>query len=96
MRENSRITMSVIGKFVLNKDLVKVHKFFRSRTIHLSKVNQSDQFILKGDHNPLQIPELTIPEVIFPKFKEFSNYTALVSTIGLIVYQNVSSSFKYQ
>lgn len=72
--------MSVVRKVVLNKNLVKVHKFFGIiRNVHLTAAEANDPFIIKCTAEDVEIPNITIPEIIIPKFEAYKNFTAVVS-----------------
>lgn len=70
--------MSAVRKFFVNKNLVGQHKNLRKR-LHLTATEVNDKFVLKSDVGNVQIPNVTIPEVIEPKLDLYKNYTAVVS-----------------
>lgn len=72
--------MSVIRKFFVKKDLVKVQKLFDiSRALHLTAAEINDKNVIKSDADHVHIPNVTLPEVIEPKFELYKNFTAVVS-----------------
>lgn len=72
--------MSVIRKIFVKKDLVKVQKLFDiSKALHLTAAEINDKNVIKSDAGHVDIPNVTLPEVIEPKFELYKNYTAVVS-----------------
>lgn len=70
--------MSAVRKLFINTNLVRQQKNVR-RALHLTAVEVNDKFVLKSDVGNVDIPHVTIPEVIEPKLDLYKNYTAVVS-----------------
>lgn len=71
--------MFAVRKILLSKDVIKLtHIFGKSRPLHLTYAENSDPFVVRSSEE-IVIPDVTISEVILPKFEVFKRYTAVVS-----------------
>lgn len=72
--------MSVIRKLILKRGYLNVQKIIVSlRSYQLSTVDLKDPFVIRSVHEDVVIPEISIPEVVQPKFEAYAKYTAVVS-----------------
>lgn len=72
--------MSAIRKTLLNKNFVGLQNFLGAwRNLNLSTNELNNKYVIKSELDDVDIPNLTIPEVVEPKFQLYGNLIAVVS-----------------